>query len=48
VSGLTPEEVAEDRDLPLAAVQEALEYYYANQSWIDAEVDETGRRLGLK
>ena len=48
VSGLTPEEVAKDYRLPVEAVQEALEYYYANQEWIDAEVDEIGRRLGLK
>src|SRR6266566_5721376 len=48
VSGLTPEEVAKDYRLPVEAVQEALEYYYANQEWIDAEVDEVGRRLGLK
>ena len=48
VSDMTPEEVADDRDLPLEAVQEALEYYATNKAWIDAEVDETGRRLGLK
>jgi uncharacterized protein (DUF433 family) len=48
VSGLTPEEVAKDYRLPVEAVQEALEYYYANQEWIDAEVDAMGRRLGLK
>ena len=48
VSGLAPEEVAKDYRLPVEAVQEALEYYYANQEWIDAEVDEIGRRLGLK
>lgn len=48
VSDMTPEEVADDRDLPLEAVQEALDYYAANKAWIDAEVDEVGRRLGLK
>jgi uncharacterized protein (DUF433 family) len=48
VSDMTPEEVADDRDLPLEAVQEALDYYAANKAWIDAEVDETGRRIGLK
>ena len=48
VSERTPEEVAEDFRLPLEAVQEALDYYHANREWIDAEVDETGRRLGLK
>ena len=48
VSGMTPDEVADDYDLPLEAVQEALDYYSLNKAWIDAEVDETGRRLGLK
>ncbi len=48
VSEHTPEEVAEDFRLPLEAVQEALDYYYANKNWIDAEVDEEGRDLGLK
>jgi uncharacterized protein (DUF433 family) len=44
----TPECVAENFDLPIEAVKEALDYYYANKGWIDAEVDEQGRRLGLK
>jgi uncharacterized protein (DUF433 family) len=44
----TPEYVAEDRELPVEAVREALDYYYANKEWIDEEVDEQGRRLGLK
>jgi uncharacterized protein (DUF433 family) len=48
VSEHTPEEVAKDYRLPLEAVQEALDYYYANKEWIDAEVDEEGRELGLK
>jgi uncharacterized protein (DUF433 family) len=48
VSERTPEAVAKDFRLPQEAVQEALDYYYANKDWIDAEVDETGRRLGLK
>jgi uncharacterized protein (DUF433 family) len=48
VSEHTPEEVATDYRLPLEAVQEALDYYYANKDWIDAEVDEEGRELGLK
>src|SRR5438552_15646465 len=47
VSGRTPEEVAEDYRLPVEAVEEALDYYHANKEWIDAEVDATGRRLGL-
>ena len=48
VSGKSPEYVAHDFRLPIEAVQEALDYYYANKEWIDAEVDEQGRRLGLK
>ncbi len=48
VSGHTPEYVANDFHLPLEAVQEALDYYYANKEWIDEEVDEEGRELGLK
>ena len=44
----SPEYVAENFDLPVEAVKEALDYYYANQEWIDAKVDEQGRRLGLK
>jgi uncharacterized protein (DUF433 family) len=48
VRGKTPEFIAEDYRLPVEAVQEALDYYYANKEWIDAEVDEQGRRLGLK
>jgi uncharacterized protein (DUF433 family) len=44
----TPEEVARDYRLPIEAVNEALEYYYANKEWIDEEVDEEGRELGLK
>lgn len=48
VSGKTAEYVAKDYRLPLEAVQEALEYYNANKEWLDAEVDEEGRELGLK
>lgn len=48
VSDVPPEEIAADYRLPVEAVQEALEYYYANKEWIDAEVDEVGRQLGLK
>ena len=44
----SPDYVAENHDLPVDAVREALDYYYANKEWIDAEVDEQGRRLGLK
>jgi uncharacterized protein (DUF433 family) len=48
VSDRTPEEVATDFRLPLEAVQEALSYYFADRDWIDAEVEEEGRRFGLK
>ena len=48
VSEKTPEYVAQNFGLPLEAVQEALDYYYTNKAWIDAEVDEPGRELGLK
>ena len=48
VSGRTPEKVARDYRLPVEAVTEALEYYRANKEWIDAEIDEIGRELGLK
>ena len=48
VREVAPEEMARRFDLPLEAVQEALAYYYANKEWIDAEVEEEGRQLGLK
>jgi uncharacterized protein (DUF433 family) len=48
VSGVTPEEIANDYRLPVEAVREALDYYYANKEWIDAEIEEVGRRLRLK
>ena len=48
VSGLSPGEVAKDYRLPGEAVQEALDYYYANQEWIDAEVEATARKFGLR
>ena len=48
VQGHTPEYVAGDCDLPVEAVREALDYYYANKEWIDAEVDETARKCGLR
>jgi uncharacterized protein (DUF433 family) len=44
----SPEYVAANFELPVEAVREALDYYYANKEWIDAEVDEEGRELGLK
>jgi uncharacterized protein (DUF433 family) len=48
VRDVPPEEMARRYHLPVEAVQEALDYYYDNKEWIDAEVDEVGRRLGLK
>jgi uncharacterized protein (DUF433 family) len=48
VSGLPPEEIAKDYRLPEEAVQEALDYYYANQEWIDAEVEAMARKFGLR
>jgi uncharacterized protein (DUF433 family) len=48
VSEVTPEEMARRFRLPIEAVQEALQYYCDNKEWIDMEVDEEGRRLGLK
>ncbi len=48
VSGLSPEYVAEDYRLPVEAVREALDYYYANQEWIDAETEAIAREFGLR
>jgi uncharacterized protein (DUF433 family) len=48
VRDVPPEDIARRFDLPLQAVQEALDYYYANKAWIDEEVDAEGRQLGLK
>jgi uncharacterized protein (DUF433 family) len=41
----TPEQAAENYDLPLEAIEEAIEYYEQNQALIEAEVEEEGRRL---
>ena len=48
VRKVAPQEMARRYRLPVQAVQEALDYYYANREWIDAETDEIGRELGLK
>ena len=45
VQGHSAEEIARRFDLPLAAVQEALDYYHANKAWIDEEVEETARQV---
>jgi uncharacterized protein (DUF433 family) len=44
----TPEAVAQDYDLPVEAVREALDYYSSNKEWIDAEVEATARKFGLR
>ena len=48
VQGHSPEEVAADFRLPLEAVQEALHYYYANEKWINGEVEDQARSFGLR
>jgi uncharacterized protein (DUF433 family) len=48
VSEVPPEEMARRFRLPIEAVREALAYYQENRDWIQAEVEEQGRRLGLK
>jgi uncharacterized protein (DUF433 family) len=48
VSDTPPEEMARRFDLPLEAVQEALDYYSANKEWIDAEVEDEARACGLR
>ena len=48
VRGETPEYVASNYRLPIEAVQEALDYYYPNKEWIDAENEEIARELGLR
>lgn len=48
VSERTPQEVADDYRLPIEAVNEALDYYFANKEWIDAEVEDQARRFGLR
>lgn len=41
----TAEEVAEDYDLPIAAVREAVEYSTRNQALLDAERERADERL---
>jgi uncharacterized protein (DUF433 family) len=41
----TPEEVADDYGLPVAAVQEAVEYSIRNQTLLDAERNREEQRL---
>ncbi|MGB3790524.1 MAG: hypothetical protein WA949_21125 [Phormidesmis sp.] len=44
-NNMTPEESAEDWDLPLAAIVEAMEYCQLNKDLIAAEADEERRSL---
>lgn len=46
--GETQEETARNFGLPVEAVQEALDYYQHNQTLVDAETEEEGRRLRAK
>ena len=48
IAGVTPEEMARRFRLPLEAVQEALSCHHDNKDWIDAEINQVGRQLGLK
>jgi uncharacterized protein (DUF433 family) len=43
--GYTKEQAAENYDLPVEAVEEAMAYYNENRGLIEAEVEEEGRRL---
>jgi uncharacterized protein (DUF433 family) len=43
--GYTKEQAAENDDLLLEAIEEAMEYYQENRALIGAEVEEEGRRL---
>ena len=45
---LSPEEAAEDMDLPLAQVQEALAYYEAHSDLVNSELREEKRYLQAK
>jgi uncharacterized protein (DUF433 family) len=48
VQGREPQEVADSFDLPLEAVQEALDYFAVNRAWIEEELEASARRLGLR
>lgn len=48
VNNLTPEEVAKNKELPLAAVLEAIEYCQTHQDLLQKEADEERRRLAAK
>jgi uncharacterized protein (DUF433 family) len=44
-NNLSPEEAADDLDLPLAQIEEALAYYEEHRDLVDGELREEGRRL---
>lgn len=44
-NGLSPEEAAEDMDLPLLQVREAVAYYQVHRDEVDGEAAEEGRQL---
>ncbi len=48
INEMTPEEAADNWDLPLAAVTEAIEYCETNQPLLKREADEERRRLEAK
>lgn len=48
VNELTPEEVAENKELPLAAVMETIEYCETHQDLLKQEAEEERRRLEAK
>lgn len=47
-NGLTPEQAADDPDLPLAQIAEALFYYAEQHDLVDEELREDRRRLEAK
>lgn len=48
VNSETPEEAAYNRDLPLAAIQEVVEYCQTHQELLQFEAQEERRRLEAK
>ncbi|MGL5832384.1 MAG: hypothetical protein ACRC1Z_04025 [Waterburya sp.] len=48
VNELTPEDVAENKELPLAVVEEAILYCQNNQELLENEAQEERRRLEAK
>lgn len=48
VNELTPEEVAENKELPLAAVREAIEYCETHRDLLEREALEERRKLEAK